>query len=128
MPILPGRYDMTIRSANRSEDFELLPYSRGTVERAPDLPPLCACPVRSQMGLSIGTSHFLAITSTRPSTIWRRSAPPTERIPRVSRSLSTSGRINRLASRKAGSISWTDCLQKKEEEMVYGCSNRTSSK
>ncbi len=38
VPILSGRYDMTIRSANRSEDFGLLPCSRGTVERAPDLP------------------------------------------------------------------------------------------
>ena len=47
--------DMTIRSANRSEDFGLLPCSRGTVERAPDLPALCAGLVRSQMGLSIGT-------------------------------------------------------------------------
>jgi hypothetical protein len=50
MPILSGGYDMTIRSANRSDDFELLLCSRGTVERAPDLPPLCAGLVRSQMG------------------------------------------------------------------------------
>ena len=53
--ILSGRYDMTIGSANRSEDFLLIPCSRGTVERAPDLPALCAGLVRSQMGLSIGT-------------------------------------------------------------------------
>ena len=55
VPILSGRYNMTILSANRGEDFGLLPCFRGTVERAPDLPALCAGLVRSQMGLSIGT-------------------------------------------------------------------------
>jgi len=61
VPILSGRYDMTIRSANRSEDFGLLPCSRGTVERAPDLPALCATLVRSQMGLSLGTVDHIQL-------------------------------------------------------------------
>ncbi len=61
MPILSGRYNMTIRSANRSEDFGLLPCSRGTVERAPDLPALCAGLVRSQMGLSLGTVDHIQL-------------------------------------------------------------------
>jgi hypothetical protein len=68
VPILSGRCDMTIRSANRSEDFGLLPCSRGTVERAPDLPALCVGLVRSQMGLSIGTIDWILLVRNQKRT------------------------------------------------------------
>jgi len=67
VPILAGQYDMTIRFPTAAKIFLLLPWSTGTVERAPDLPALCAGRVRSQIGFAIGS--VAGSTGQRPGAI-----------------------------------------------------------